>query len=132
MQLTQYTDYSLRVLIYLGRHDSGLSTITEIADFYRISRNHLVKVVHHLGQCGYIETHRGKNGGIRLAKPPAEIQLGQLIRDTEPNLNLAECFDQARDHCVITRDCKLKGVLYQARNSFLSTLNAYTLADVLG
>lgn len=131
MQLTQYTDYSLRVLIYLGRHQEKLTTITEIAEFYHISRNHLVKVVHHLGQCGYIETLRGKNGGIRLARAPQDIQLGQLVRDTEPNFNLAECFDKEKNRCVIVRDCKLQGVLHQAKHNFLATLNNYTLADVL-
>ncbi len=130
MRLTLYTDYSLRVLIYLaGREDESV-TITELADFYKISRNHLVKVVHNLGLKGYIQTSRGRNGGIRLSRPAKEIRLGEVVRSTEPDLDLLECFNPATDKCVISRSCSLKGVLFNAQASFLEILDKYTLADI--
>ncbi len=130
MRLTLYTDYSLRVLIYLaGREDESV-TITELADFYRISRNHLVKVVHNLGLKGYIQTSRGRNGGIRLSRPAKEIRLGEVVRSTEPDLDLLECFNPATDKCVISRSCSLKGILFNAQASFLEILDKYTLADI--
>jgi Rrf2 family nitric oxide-sensitive transcriptional repressor len=129
MRLTLYTDYSLRVLLYLACHKDKTVTITELADFYKISRNHLVKVVHELGLSGYILTSRGKNGGIRLARPPEEIVIGEVVRETEPDFNLLECFDPVTDHCVITKTCSLKGVLFEAQAGFLKTLDKYTLAD---
>ncbi|MGA8862951.1 MAG: Rrf2 family transcriptional regulator [Gallionella sp.] len=130
MRLTLYTDYSLRVLIYLaGREDESV-TITELADFYKISRNHLVKVVHNLGLKGYIQTSRGRNGGIRLSRPAKEIRLGEVVRSTEPDLDLLECFNPATDKCVISRSCSLKGVLFNAQASFLQILDKYTLADI--
>ena len=95
MQLTQYTDYSLRVLIYLSQKQQGeLATISEIADFYSISRNHLVKVVHNLATYGFIQTMRGKNGGMCLARPAAEIGIADVVRKTEPNFDIAECFNK--------------------------------------
>lgn len=132
MQLTQYTDYALRTLIYLARQQNQLVTISAIAEFYAISRNHLIKIVHHLAQQGYIETIRGKHGGIRLAKAPEEIRLGELVRQTEPNFNLAECFDKAKNHCAITRSCRLQGILHEAARNFIATLDRHTLADVVG
>jgi Rrf2 family nitric oxide-sensitive transcriptional repressor len=131
MRLTLYTDYSLRVLLYLASRKDELVTISELADFYKISRNHLVKVVHNLGLGGYIQTNRGKHGGIRLARQPEDIILGEVIRKTEPDLDLLECFNPAEDHCVITRSCGLKSVLFDARSTFLSVLDQYTLADIV-
>lgn len=131
MQLTAYTDYSLRVLIYLGLHPDRLATISEIADAYRISRNHLLKVVHHLGQIGAIQTFRGKSGGIRLATEPEHLNIGAIVRQTEPHLDLLECFNIAKDTCPITPACALKSILDQAKRSFLAVLDQYTLADVL-
>ncbi len=131
MQLTLYTDYSLRVLIYLGTCPARLVTIGEIAESYGISRNHLVKVVHHLGQTGYVHTLRGKSGGLRLGKPPEEIVIGQLVRKTEPNMNLLECFDKEINTCPISSACALKSALYQAKRAFMEVLDSYTLADVL-
>lgn len=131
MRLTLYTDYSLRVLLYLAFKKDGLATISELADFYKISRNHLVKVVHNLGLSGYILTTRGKHGGIRLARPPDDILIGEVVRETEPDFDLLECFNPAEDHCVITRSCGLKSVLFDARNTFLGILDQYTLADVV-
>lgn len=129
MRLTLYTDYSLRVLLYLAYKEEQMVTISELADFYKVSRNHLVKVVHELGKNGYIQTTRGKHGGIRLARPATEIVIGEVVRKTEPDFDLLECFSSATDHCVITRVCKLKSVLFEAQASFLAVLDKYTLAD---
>ncbi len=131
MQLTLYTDYSLRVLVYLGVKREELSTITEIADHYGISRNHLVKVVHNLANHGFIKTTRGKGGGMRLAGSPEQINIGNVVRHTEVNFNIVECFDNSSDGCPITPICALKGALHQATRSFMAVLDGYTLADVL-
>lgn len=130
MQLTRYTDYALRTLIYAGVADRSV-TISEIAERYGISRNHLVKVVHHLGRIGYLETTRGKSGGLRLAKRPREINLGTFIRDVEPNFDLVECFNPETDSCPITPACRLKGILGEAMEAFLSVLGKRTLADLI-
>jgi Rrf2 family transcriptional regulator, nitric oxide-sensitive transcriptional repressor len=130
MRLTLYTDYSLRVLLYLSSHNDQTVTISELADFYRISRNHLVKVVHELGRSGFILTSRGKRGGIRLARPADKIVIGEVVRKTEPDFALLECLDPATDHCVITNTCNLKSVLRSARDTFLGEMDKYTLADL--
>jgi Rrf2 family nitric oxide-sensitive transcriptional repressor len=130
MRLTLYTDYSLRVLLYLVYVKDKTVTISELADFYKISRNHLVKVVHELGLNGYILTTRGKHGGIRLARPADEIIIGEVLRKTEPDFNLLECFNADADQCVITNVCNLKSVLINAKNNFLGELDKYTLADM--
>ena len=130
MQLTLHTDYSIRVLIYLGLNPDRLVTITEISDAYAISRNHLVKVVHGLSKRGYIDTFRGQHGGMRLARDPSEISLGDVVRRTEP-FHLVECFDEATDTCPITSACVIKGVLSHAQETFLKVLDGYSLADVL-
>jgi len=132
MQLTQYTDFSLRVLIYLGTHQDRRVTITEISNAYDISRNHLVKVVHQLSHNGWITTIRGKNGGMHLAFLPEQINIGTIIRQTEPHMNLVECFDKTNDSCAISLSCSLKRTLYQARKAFLEVLDQHTLADSLG
>ena len=106
-------------------------TITELADFYKISRNHLVKVVHNLGIQGYIHTTRGKNGGMKLARSANEIVIGDVVRKMEPDFELLECFNKATDHCVITNSCALKSVLIGARDDFLSKLDNYTVADAI-
>lgn len=131
MQLTLYTDYSLRVLVYLGACPERTATITEIARAYRISRNHLVKVVHNLAHHGYIRTTRGRGGGMALARPPAEIRIGDVVRHTEVNFTLVECFDKVRNTCPITSMCALKGALGEAFRAFMAVLDRYTLADVL-
>lgn len=130
MRLTLYTDYSLRVLLYLANKEDENVTITELADFYKISRNHLVKVVHNLGLKGYILTTRGRHGGIKLAHGANEILIGEVVRSTEPDFDLLECFNPATDQCVITRACSLKGVLFNAQASFLGVLDNYTVADI--
>lgn len=130
MRLTLYTDYSLRVLLYLASKEEENVTITEIADFYKISRNHLVKVVHNLGLDGYIMTSRGRNGGLKLARPAKEIMVGELVRSTEPDLDLLECFNPVTDKCVISRSCSLKSVIFKAQAAFMEVLDQYTLADI--
>jgi Rrf2 family nitric oxide-sensitive transcriptional repressor len=130
MQLTQYTDYALRTLLFLGTVNR-MSTITEIAEVYGISRNHLVKVVHHLGKLGYLNTVKGKSGGIKLGKDPAEINLGRFVREVEPNFHLVECFNPVSNGCPITAACLLSGVLVEAERSFFAVLSKYTLKDLL-
>lgn len=129
MQLTRYTDYSLRVLVYLAlREDDQLVTISEISDCFDIPRNHLVKIVHHLGKLKYIHTIRGRNGGIRIAQKPQEIILGRVIRDMESNLRLVNCGSPT---CAIITVCKMRGILREAGKAFLNTLDQYTLSDLL-
>ena len=130
MHITRYTDYSLRVLIYLAAEGDRLATIQEIADSYQISKNHLMKVVHQLNKKGYIETVRGKNGGMRLHMAPEEINIGILIRETEQDLNIVECFS-SKNACKITPVCGLKGMFNEALKAFLEVLDKYTLADVI-
>jgi Rrf2 family transcriptional regulator, nitric oxide-sensitive transcriptional repressor len=132
MRLTVYTDYALRVLMYLAVHPEPKPTIGEIASRYGVSRNHLMKVVYELGVAGYIETVRGKNGGLRLARRAQDIGLGELIRETEPDMALAPCFDPVNSPCAITPACRLRGALHQARAAFLEVLDGYSLADLVG
>ena len=131
MQLTYHTDYSLRVLMYLAIQRNRMANISEIADRYSISRNHLVKVVHNLARGGFLKTHRGKGGGIELARDPADINIGEVVRYTEGPLKPVECFDVERNRCVISNVCGLTGVIAEACDSFFSTLDRYTLADLL-
>ena len=132
MRLTKFTDYSLRVVIYLARHPAGLATIADIAGAYDIPATHLMKVVHRLAQCGYIATVRGKGGGMRLARTPDLINVGELVRDTEDNMDIAECFNAAHQNCPMLPACGLKSVLAEARTSFLATLDFYRLSDIIG
>lgn len=131
MRLTVYTDYSLRVLMYVALHPERRPTIAEVAASYGISKNHIMKVVHQLGVGGYIETVRGQNGGMRLARDPSGICLGEVVRRTEPDLALVPCFDPINAVCVITPACKLRRALQQARSAFLAVLDGYTLADLI-
>lgn len=131
MQLTRYSDYSLRVLIYLAVRPGQLATIDEITNAYGVSRAHMMKVVHRLGRGGFIETVRGRGGGLQLARPAAEIGLGDVVRYTEEKLDLVECFDPATSHCRIEPVCGLKGVLEEALGAFFDTLDQYTLADLV-
>lgn len=130
MYLTRYTDYSLRVLIYLGLKQNQQVTIREIADSYGISHNHLMKAVHQLGRHGYIRTARGKKGGISLALAPELINVGDVVL-AEERFDIVECFNSAKNHCRIAPLCTLERVLDEALGSFLATLNRYTLADIL-
>jgi len=131
MQLTLYTDYSLRVLLYLSLNPRRMATITEISESYQISRNHLVKVVHNLATQGFLQTTRGRGGGLTLARAPAEINIGDVVRHTEVNFHLVECFDREHNTCPISAACFLKGGLYEAQRAFLAVLDRYTLAEVL-
>lgn len=130
MQLTQFTDYSLRVLIYLARlPEPGLATISEIAEYHQISRNHLVKVANSLANQGFIITTRGKGGGIQLGRPAYTIGVGEVIRQTEVNMDLVECFNVPSNQCRLIRDCFLKAMFYEAQRAFLAVMDKYSLAD---
>ena len=131
MRLTVYTDYSLRLLMYLAVKQDGLATIAEVADRYVISKNHLTKVAYQLGAAGYIETVRGRKGGLRLAKPASSIGLGELVRHTEPDMALVPCFEPIDAPCPIRPACILKRALDKARRAFLEALDAYSLGDLV-
>jgi Rrf2 family nitric oxide-sensitive transcriptional repressor len=131
VQLTRFTDYSLRVLIHLGNHPETLATVAAIAEAHDISRHHLTRVVHQLGLRGYIETVRGKGGGFCLARPPAAIRIGDVVRDMETGFELAECFRPGDSACRLFPSCTLKSVLAEAGAAFLASLDRYTLADLL-
>ncbi len=130
MNITRFTDYSLRVLIYLAVHDGKLSTIKEIAESYDISKNHLMKVVQELNVKGVVKAIRGKNGGIKLAKSANDINIGELVRQIEQGENLVECFGN-NNQCVITPACQLKNIFAIALESFFKKLDEFTLADLL-
>lgn len=131
MQITSYTDYALRVLLYLAMSPNKQSNITEIADFYNISRNHLVKIVHQLGGKGFVKTTRGKGGGLTLQRPPEMIRIGDVVRSMEKHFNWVECFDPAQQSCRLLPGCGLKHLLAEAGNAYLQVLDATTLEDVL-
>src|SRR3974390_1808829 len=118
MQLTRFTDYSLRVLVYLAAHPDRLCTIAEIAASYRVSENHLMKVVNHMSTVGFVDTLRGKGGGMRLSRAPELINIGEVVRVTEDNMDLVECFGNERLDCPLLPSCVLKSVLAEARNPF--------------
>lgn len=132
MRLTRYSDYSLRVLMYLGVRPGELATIDEISTAYGISKAHLMKVVHELGRAGYVETVRGRGGGLRLVQSLDAIRVGDVVRHTEGTMDLVECFDPATNTCRIESACSLRGVLEEALGAFLTTLDGYTLADLVG
>ncbi|SEU26380.1 Rrf2 family transcriptional regulator [Paenibacillus sp. NFR01] len=132
MRLTLYTDFSLRILLYLGaKPQTELSTIQEISQAYQISKNHLMKVSHELGKAGYIETVRGRGGGIRLAREPLMINIGEVVRRMEDDFYLVECFNATGGSCPISPVCGLKGVLGKALQAYLQVLDEYTLQDLL-
>ncbi|ADH88498.1 transcriptional regulator, BadM/Rrf2 family [Ancylobacter novellus DSM 506] len=127
MKLTRYTDYAMRVMIHLGTHDDRLASIPEIARIYDLSHSNLMKVVQDLGHAGYVETVRGRHGGVRLARPADQINLGELVRHTEAGFDLVDC-----QGCLIAPACGLPGILAEATRAFLSVLDKYTVADLLG
>lgn len=158
MRLTHYSDYALRSLIYLAvkPEPQTLANISDIADRYHISKSHLTKIIHQLAQLNYIESVRGKNGGIRLARAPKDINVGVLIKQIEPDFNLVECFATSVPNsssdvkqqalpltliderasidtsgCVISPVCQLKGVFFEALTAFMTVLEGYTLADII-
>lgn len=129
MRLTTLSDYALRVLMYAAAADDRLITIEETAKTYNISRAHLMKVVNILTRMGYLKGVRGRSGGFALAKPPEAINLGAVVRATEPDFSLVECFATG-SQCIITRRCRLPEILNEALNAFVGTLDRYTLADI--
>lgn len=131
MKLTTFTDYSLRVLIYLAVEPGRRATIAEIAASFGISENHLVKVVHFLGKAGWLTNVRGKGGGLQLARETDRINIADVVRDTEGEAKVAECFGEDPGCCAIGRGCKLRGVLAEAVAAFYAVLARYTLADVV-
>jgi Rrf2 family nitric oxide-sensitive transcriptional repressor len=131
LRLTVYSDYALRVLMYLALKTDGLATIAEIADAYVISKNHLMKVAHELGVAGYVETVRGRQGGLRLAKPPEMIGLGEVVRYTEPDMALVMCFEPVNAPCAVRPCCVLRRALAEAGDAFLQVLDGYTLRDLV-
>jgi len=130
MRLTTFTDYAFRVLIYLGVNGDEPCTIGEISARFGISKNHLMKVVQQLSQKGYLIALRGKKGGLRLSRSPADIGIGELIRELENDLVLAECFGN-NNQCIIVPACELQTAFNEALQAFLATLDAYTLEDIL-
>ena len=131
MRLTVYTDYALRMLMYLAVKDDGLATIEDIAQSYGISRNHLMKVAHQLGVAGYVDTVRGRRGGLRLAKPAKAIGLGEVVRHTEPDMAIVMCFEPINADCPILPYCVLRKALARARAAFINVLDDYTLSDLV-
>jgi Rrf2 family nitric oxide-sensitive transcriptional repressor len=130
MRLTNFSDYALRVLMYAAARSDRLITIEETAEVYGISRAHLMKVANQLTRAGFLKATRGRTGGLALAKRPEKIRLSDVIRATEPDFALVECFTP-EDNCLITPCCRLKGVLKEALNAFVETLDRYTLADLI-
>ena len=130
MHLTLHTDFALRVLIHVGINDGHLSTIKDIADGFGISKNHLMKVAYQLAQAGYLETVRGRNGGLRLAKAPSQIVVGAVVRKIEPDFAVVEC-ENPGGYCRIERCCTLRSAIREAVHAFLEKLDEYTLEDLL-
>lgn len=131
MQLTIFTDYGLRSLMYLAAHPDRRCSVREIAEHYQVSRNHLVKVVHRLAQLGHIDSSKGKGGGIKMAQHADRLKLGDLVRALEPNLDIAECFNKDTNSCRIAGACQLKHYLMDAQQAFLASLNQHSLADIV-
>lgn len=131
MQLTRHTDYALRVLMFLGAEPGRKASVAQIAAYFRISRNHLVKVVQGLTEHGFVSTVRGKHGGMVLARDTADITVGEVVRRMENHFNLVSCLDASSEICMVDKTCPLKGILQHATETFLQELDAITLADVL-
>jgi Rrf2 family nitric oxide-sensitive transcriptional repressor len=132
MRLTLYTDYSLRLLMHCAVRRGELVTIQDVADAYGISKNHLMKVAFELGRKGYLETVRGRGGGLRLARPANRIGLGEIVREVEEDFAMVECFGTQGKGCLIAGPCRLRGALSRALKAYLDVLDEYTLADLAG
>lgn len=130
MRLTMHTDFALRVLIQVGLNDGALTQIKDVAKSFGISKNHLMKVVHDLSQKGYLHTMRGRNGGMRLGCKPRDINIGQVVRDTEDELDVLGCFEHP-GICQIGQVCVLRGAVHDATRAFLKVLDGYTLEDLM-
>lgn len=131
MRLTSFTDYSVRVLIYAAKKDGELASIREVFEAYEISSNHLMKVVHLLGKGGFLHTVRGKNGGFRLGKEPKDINIGAVIRYTEDDLTIVDCMSSNEDSCSLKDECRFGDVMGEALQAFLTTVDKYTLEDLI-
>lgn len=129
MRLTQFTDYALRLMMFAATHNERLITIEQAAEAYGISRNHLMKVANHLTREGYLKAVRGRSGGLTLARPPADIGLGAVVRTTEPDFAIVECFGKDTS-CRLTPACRLKGIVGRALGAFMAELDQYSLADL--
>lgn len=130
MRLTSFTDFALRLLMYAAAHEERLITIEEASEVYDISRAHLMKVTHTLTRAGFLKAVRGRSGGLALAKAPHKIRLGDVVRATEPDFALVECFGTG-NQCLITRSCRLRGILHEGLDAFSAVLDKYTLADLM-
>lgn len=131
MNLSKFSDYSFRALIYLAKNQDKLCTVEEVADYLKISEHHLKKIVQRLGKTEYIQSSKGRNGGLKLALNPKDINLGSILRITEDNLTLVECFSDDKCTCNLTDACKLKVVFDNSLNSFINELSKYTLEDII-
>ena len=131
MRLAEYTDYTLRVLMYCAAHPDRLVTIGELAEQHGVSKNHLMKIVNDLARQGVLETTRGRGGGLRLLRAPADIRVGDVVRSSETDFRLVECFDRSTNACSLTPSCRLKGVFHAALQAYFKELDAATLADIV-
>ena len=132
MRLAEYTDYTLRVLMYCAAHPQRRVTIAELAERHRMSKNHLMKIVNDLARQGVLETTRGRGGGLRLLMKPGDIRIGDVVRRSETDFRLVECFDAGTNTCSLTPTCRLKGVFDAALRAYFKELDAATLADIAG
>jgi Rrf2 family nitric oxide-sensitive transcriptional repressor len=131
MRLAEYTDYTLRVLMYCAANRDRLVTIAEIADSHAVSKNHLMKIVNDLARQGVIATTRGRGGGLRLVKDPCEIRIGEVVRSSETDFRLVECFDAATNTCGMSATCRLRGLLDRALVAYFKELDSATLQDMV-
>lgn len=131
MNLTVHSDYAFRTMMLLAVRGTRSTTIQEIAEHYGISRGHLMVLVHRLGSQGFLENTRGRGGGIRLARPAEKIRLDEIVRATEPNFRMVECFDRENNQCLITKPCRLRRVFDEALDAWMAVLKKYTLADLV-
>jgi len=131
MRLAEYTDYTLRVLMYCAARPQQLVTISELADQHGVSRNHLMKIVTDLGRQGVLETTRGRGGGLRLLKDPTQLRIGDVVRASETDFRLVECFDPGTNQCTLSPTCRLKGLFNAALQAYFQELDGMTLADIV-
>ncbi len=131
MRLAEYTDFTLRVLMYCAARPQQLVTISELAERHRVSRNHLMKIVTDLGRQGVLQTTRGRGGGLRLLKDPGKIRVGDVVRASETDFRLVECFDPRTNQCTLTPTCRLKAVFNAALRAYFKELDGMTLADIV-
>jgi Rrf2 family transcriptional regulator, nitric oxide-sensitive transcriptional repressor len=131
MRLAEYTDYTLRVLMYCAARPQQLVTISELADHHGVSRNHLMKIVTDLGRQGVLETTRGRGGGLRLLKDPTQLRIGDVVRASETDFRLVECFDPGTNQCTLSPTCRLKGLFNAALGAYFRELDGMTLADIV-